>query len=123
MKKFSTKAILSASTRKLCGSMGDVYEVCGYLTKRPHIMTHELPDCGDNVRDFLRKRMPHFSDLFDYVEHRTIGLTGDQFLEKINIEIEKFEKKHGSMHRVPMPKEGELGEIPWGRTLNRAFNG
>ena len=57
-KTFRIGAILSITSEAMVCDIGDIYDILGWLTNEPGLMTHQLPRAARESEDFLREQFP-----------------------------------------------------------------
>lgn len=57
-KTFGIGAVLSITSEAMVCDIGEIYEILGWLTNEPGLMTHQLPRAARESEDFLREQFP-----------------------------------------------------------------
>lgn len=61
-REFTTGAVISAATGKMCCDLDELYEILGWLVDDT-LMTHQLPAASRAVEDDLKRQHPWVADL------------------------------------------------------------
>lgn len=89
--KFPLHAVLSASTGRLMGDIGELYKVASFLVGRP-VFTHELTFYGNQMAAALRSAVPALPGEADF-EH----VDGTNYRDVLS----EWEKKLGREMDLP----------------------